>query len=404
MTTASRSGSEPVSVISGLPLDRQADRPFDPPAEQTRLREREPLVRMDFPDGHRGWLATDHATVRAVLADARFSSRSSLQHSPFEGIAPLELPPGTFIRYDPPEHTRFRKLLTGKFTVRRMRLLTERIEEFSAERLDALERRGGPVDLVTEFARPIPEMVICELLGVPRADHDRFRTLAAAKPGAPAKEVIQERLARFTDIGTYIRHLVVSKRERRTDDLLSDLTESDLTEDELAGVGGLLLVAGLDTTANMLALGTLALLRNPEQLALLRADPDLIDGAIEELLRYLSIAHTIGRAALADVEIAGKVIRAGETVLLSVQAADRDSTRFADPDTLDIRRNPVGHLAFGHGVHQCLGQQLARTEMRVAFPALLSRFPGLRLAVAPERIGFHGPFEIGGVRELPVTW
>ncbi|MEG8178386.1 cytochrome P450 [Nocardia terpenica] len=398
--------TESLPIITELPLERPADRPFDPPAELRALREREPLTRMDFPDGHRGWLATGHAVVRAVLADPRFSNRTDVLHSPIKGApAPGPTPPGTFLRYDPPEHTRFRNLLVGRFTVRRMRMLTERVEELTAGCLDAMARHGGPVDLVDAFARPIPELVICELLGVPTADHDRFRRLAAS-PGheATAREILDEASDVFDDIMDYIRHLVAAKRANPTDDMLSELTANDLTEDELVGVGSMLFAAGGETTANMLALGTCALLRNPDQLAALRADPDLTDRAIEELLRYLTIAHITTRTATEDVELAGHTIESGATVVLSLSAADRDERRFDDPDTLDVERNAVGHLAFGYGVHQCLGQQLARVEMRVAFPALLSRFPGLRLAVPPEEVPMRNALDIAGVRRLPVIW
>jgi len=391
--------------MTELPLDRPAGCPFDPPAELATLRERDSLTRLEFPDGHLGWLATGHATVRAILADPRFSSRPEYLRRPVvNSAAATTTRPGMFLRFDPPEHTRYRTLLTARFTARRMRQLAERIEGFTAGCLDAMERHGGPVDLVTAFARPIPERVICELLGVPVVDHDEFGRLTEAKPDATSKEFRDERLDALGTILDYLRRLVAAKRANPTDDLLSELTATGLTEDELVGACSLLLAAGLDTTANMLALGTYALLRNPDQLALLRGDPELGDRAVEELMRYLSIAHTVVRGALEDVEVAGHTIRAGESVALSIAAGNRDPERFDDPDTLDLRRTAVGHLAFGHGVHQCLGQQLARVEMRVAYPALLTRFPGLRLAVAPEDVPMRSAFEIVGVRTLPVTW
>ncbi|QIS22600.1 cytochrome P450 [Nocardia terpenica] len=398
--------TESLSPAIELPVERPPGRPFDPAAGLAAIREREPLTRLKFPGGHVGWLATGHAVVRAVLADPRFSSRSEYVRSPVVELdTTRSVPAGMFLRYDPPQHTRFRNMLTGRFTVRRMRLLTERIEGFTAECLDAMERQGGPVDLVTAFARPIPELVICDLLGVPVADHDQFSRLAAAStPDVSPEELVNNRIDAFDSVLDYIRHLVAAKRANPTDDMLSELAATDLTEDELVGVGGLLLAAGLDTTANMLALGTFALLCNPEQLALLRADPDLTDRAVEELLRYLSIAHTAVRGALEDVELAGHTIKAGESVALSITAGNRDPERFDDPDTLDVERNAVGHLAFGHGVHQCLGQQLARVEMRVGYRALLARFPGLRLAVPADEVPLRGAIDIGGVRSLPVTW
>jgi len=392
-------------TITSLPVTKPARCPFDPPEELGRLRAQGGLTRMVYPDGHVGWLVTSHALARAVAADTRFSSRYELMHIPFPDTGITEIPQATvgdLTGIDPPEHTRYRKLLAGKFTVRRMRLLTERVEQITAEHLDAMAEQGPPVDLVPAFAHPIPAMTICELLGVPYADREFFNRQVAAM--STANLSLEEQGTAYVALQEYIGGLVVAKRADPTDDLLSDLTTTDLTNAELAGVGSFLLGAGLDTTANMLGLGTFALLRNPEQLAALRADPGIAEQAVEELLRYLSIAHTGVRAAVADVELGGQLIRAGETVTVSVQAANRDPARFTDPDTLDLQRRAAGHLSFGHGIHQCLGQQLARVEMRVAFPALVTRFPTLRLAVPPEEVPMRHTINIDGVYGLPVTW
>ncbi|MFG2830818.1 cytochrome P450 [Streptomyces sp. NPDC048434] len=395
----------PPSAPVKLPTARPAGCPFDPPGELAELRKQRPLTRMRFPDGHVGWLATGYSAVRAIHADPRFSSRYELMHYPFEGGYTGELPPapvGDLTGLDAPEHTRYRRLLMGKFTVRRMRLLTARIEEITTEHLDAMERQGPTVDLVEAYAKPIPALLICELLGVPYAGREVFQrhTATVMTQSATQDDVV----AAMTALRNILAELVSAKRAEPTDDLLSDLTTTDLTEDELAGIGGFLLAAGLDTTANMLAHGAFALLRHPDQLAALRTDPGLADQAVEELLRYLSIAHTGARSALEDVELDGQLIRAGETVTLSIEAANRDPERFPDPDTLDLHRRATGHLAFGHGIHQCLGQQLARVEMRVAFPALFTRFPTLRLAVPPEEVPLRDGMNIYGVRRLPVTW
>lgn len=394
-----------------LPMERPPGCPFDPPSQLTRLREERPLSRLSYPDGHVGWLATSYPLVRAVLADPRFSSRYELMHFPFPfpgtgtGITGA-LPPATvgdLSGIDPPGHTRLRRLLTGKFTVRRMRQLTSRMEEITAERLDVMERRGSPVDLVEAYARPVPALMICELLGVPYADRDFFRDHATRLSGL--ESTVEDQLAAVTAIRDYLTELVRAKRVQPSDDLLSDLVAGgELTESELSGVGGFLLGAGLDTTASMLAHGTFALLNDPGQLAALRGDPGLADQAVEELLRYLSIVHTSARAALEDVELDGQLIRARETVTLSAQAANRDPDRYPDPDRLDVRRQAAGHVAFGHGVHQCLGQQLARVEMRVAYPALFARFPTLRLAVPAEEVPLRTDRDVYGVHRLPVTW
>ncbi|WP_405166151.1 cytochrome P450 [Nocardia sp. NBC_01499] len=401
--------TEPLTTVVALPTTRPAGCPFDPPVELARIRERNPLTRMVFPDGHHGWLATGHATVRAILADPRFSARSELLHSALADLGPMPpAPPGDFLSLDAPEHTRYRKLLSGKFTVRRMRLLTERVARISTDHLDAMARAGGPVDLLTSFAYPVPALMICALLGVPEPDRDRFQRLVTSLVATlndldlPPEERLEQCLIAFEEAQEYMRDLVAAKRTEPTDDLLSDLTDTDLADAELAGVGVLLLIGGFETTANMVALSTFALLTHPEQLTALRADPDR---AVDELMRYLSVVHTMTRSALADVELAGQLIKAGETVALSLQAANRDPAEFDHPNTLDLCRNALGHLGFGHGVHQCLGQQLARIELRTTLPALLTRFPTLRLAVPPDGIRMR-PDGIGvhGVQQLPVTW
>ncbi|WIX80483.1 cytochrome P450 [Amycolatopsis carbonis] len=392
--------------LSELPTDRPAGCPFDPPTELGPIRERHPVVRLTYPDGHEGWLVTGYAQVRGVLADQRFSSRYELAHYPMPGLEGIEVPaaaPGDLTGVDDPEHSRYRKLLTGRFTVRRMRQLTERVEQVTAEHLDAMARQGPVVDLVQAFAHPVPAVMICELLGVPYADRDSFQGHAAAVSDVDAAP--EERFAAYGKLQEYVGRLVPAKRAEPTDDILSELTTSDLTDEELAGLATFLLGAGLDTTANMLALGTFALLQHPEQLDALRADPELADNAVEELLRYLSITHTGVRAALEDVELDGQLIKAGESVTLSVQAGNRDPRRFAEPDKLDLSRGAPGHLTFGHGIHQCLGQQLARVELRVALPALVRRLPTLRLALAAEDVALRpGHQNIYGVQRLPVTW
>jgi cytochrome P450 len=389
-----------------LPMER--DHPFDPPAELRRLRAGKPVNRLAFPDGHLGWLVTGHATGRAVLSDPRFSARQELRHFPVRLPLVSDQPgparPGWFVRMDPPEHTRLRRLLTGQFTVRRMSGLTPRIAEIADELLDAMHRQGPPADLVRDYALPLPSLVICELLGVPYAERDRFQRQAATmlRIGTDREAV----LAAIADLGEFLYRLVLAKRAAPTDDLLGGLAAGgELTDEELTGVAMLLLIAGHETTANMLALGVYALLRNPEQLAALRANPVLVDGAVEELLRYLSIIHTgLTRTALEDATIEGEQITAGETVVISVAEANRDAGHFAAPDSLDITRAETGHLAFGHGIHQCLGQQLARTEMRVGYATLLQRFPGLRLAVPPQEVSLRSDMAIYGVHRLPVAW
>lgn len=389
-------------VVEHLPTAQPT--PFDPPEELARLRFERPLSPLAFPDGHSGWLVTSRALVRAVLADNRFSVRQELAHDPLHGGTAPPAPQAAFTNLDPPDHTRYRSLLTGQFTVRRMRALTARIQEITADCLDAMEQAGPPADLVTAFARPVPALVICELLGVPYTDRERFMRDAMIATGTVSGAEV---MTAFAALQAYLHELVLAKRAHPTDDLLSGLVlaaGSELTDGELATIGAVLLGAGLDTTANMLALGTFALLQHPAQLAALRADPGLAEPAVEELLRYLSIIPLTLRVALEDVALGGEVIRAGETFVLSLAAANRDPAQFDDPDDLDVTRREGGQVAFGHGIHQCLGQQLARVEMRAALPALLARFPGLRLAVAADEVPLRGERQIGGVQQLPVTW
>ncbi|MFD8970990.1 MULTISPECIES: cytochrome P450 [Streptomyces] len=393
--------SESLHTVTTLPAERRPGCPFDPPAELIEAREHGPISRYTHPGGKPGWMITGYDLVRSVLADSRFSARKDLLN-----VVDFELPPappGEFLLMDEPQHGRYRKPLVGKFTARRMRLLTERVEQITADCLDAMEQAGPTADLVTAFAKPIPTIIICELLGVPYEDRDSFQEQIDTFMGGATSD--EELIAAYTATQEYLARLVAAKRAKPTDDVLSELTDSDLTDEELKGISLILLAAGFDTTANMLSLGTFALLRNPEQLAALRADPTLVDQAVEELLRYLTVAKSFMRTALEDVEVGGQIVEAGTTVVLSYNTANRDPERYPDPHALDLGREAGGHLAFGHGIHLCLGAQLARVEMRVAFTALVSRFPTLRLAVPAEEVALRPEAaDIYGVKSLPVTW
>jgi cytochrome P450 len=393
-------------------LPRERGSLFDPPPDYRDLQVSDPVSPLVFPDGRSGWLVTRYDDVRALFADGRFSSRRSFAMNPVrqtpEELRPyMEPEPGQFIGLDPPEHTRYRRLLTGQFTVRRMRALEPRITEIVDQHLQAMREAGPPCDLVGSFALPVPSLVICELLGVPYGDRALFqqltRTMLSFATEGP--ELLQAR----KELRAYILELVQSKRAEPDEHLLSALVHHDgedrLDDEELINIGLLLLVAGHETTANMLGLGTLALLRHPAEMERLRTDPGLIDTAVEELLRYLTIIQFgLVRVATEDVTLHGRSIRAGEPVVLSVPAANRDPAHFPDPDRLDLGREPTGHLAFGHGVHQCLGQQLARVEMRTGFSHLLAALPGLRLAVPVEQVRMRDDMFIYGVKELPVSW
>ncbi|MGP8300744.1 cytochrome P450 [Streptomyces inhibens] len=382
--------------------------PFDPPEEYRTLREQAPVAPMTLPDGATGWLVTRYEDVRAVLSDPRFSAKRTPPGtaSPEMNDAPAPPPPpGMFILMDAPEHTRFRRLLTGQFTVRRMRQLAPAVEKIVAEQLEAMASAEGPVDLVQAFALPVPSLVICELLGVPYADREEFQRNSATFLRLDASP--EESQQAQTAMRGYIHQLVLAKRENPTDDILGELVRSgELTDEELAGVGVLLLIAGHETTANMIALSTMCLLRDPEQLGALRADPSLMDGMVEELLRYLTVIQFgLRRTALEDVELHGHQIKEGSLVVASLASGNRDAAHFTDdPERLDAGRPFSPHLAFGHGIHQCLGQQLARVEMKAALSGLLDRFPTLRLAVPVEQVPMRDNMLVYGVHELPVTW
>ena len=397
-------------MLHGLPMERDVT-PFDPPSQITSLRSTRPVSPMLFPDGHEGWLVTGYDAVRQALADLRFSSRQDLGvlHVPYptpgmpEQTEPSPQEPGLFISMDPPDHTRLRRKLTGAFTVKRMKALEEGIVEITERQLDALAELTPPVDLVREFALPVPSLVICEILGVPYADRESFQHNSSRFMERDID--LQDKIAVYVALSTYLSELVTAKRADPGDDLLSDLArDEDLSIPELTGMAFLLLLAGHETTANMLALGTFALLEHPEQKEALRSAPELIPDAVEELLRYLTVADVFFRYAAEDVEFFGETIRKGSTVVLSLLAGDHDPARYENPDTLDVHRNARGHLAFGHGVHQCLGQQLARIEMRAGFEGLLRRFPSLELAVEPSEVKLRTDMNIYGVHALPVTW
>ncbi|RLK58317.1 cytochrome P450 [Actinokineospora cianjurensis] len=410
---------QPRSIrLLGLPLElteRPAGCPFSPATKLTALSATGPVHRVVGDDGEDIWVVTGHAQARALLSDPRFSSdltRSTVAMNRLpEQIREQFLSPrnraGNFLGMDAPQHTRYRKLLTGQFTVRRMRQLEPRITQIVTEHLDALIAAGPSADLVPAFALPLPSLVISELLGVDYADRGTFqqRTAKLLNLDTPLDEVVEQAEA----LREFMRALVAAKRATPTDDLLSGLVHADqdtpLTDDELVGMANLLLIAGHETTANMLALGTFALLEHPDQLAVLRDDPALVGTAVEELLRYLTILHLgIRRTPLVDVELAGHHIRAGDNVVISAQMANLDEEHYEHPDTLDLTRPRGPHLAFGHGIHQCLGQQLARVEMTVGFTELLRRLPGLRLAVPADEVPLRDNMAIYGVHALPVTW
>ncbi|MEU7477031.1 cytochrome P450 [Lentzea sp. NPDC042327] len=413
MTTAERQRTAQELIRPQLPaeLTRRGRCPFDPAKGLLELSGQGPVHRVEH-GGEAVWVVTGHDEARAVLADPRMSAdrfgnprvRARMSPELFNEIFPPERRAGSFISMDAPEHTRYRRMLTGQFTVRRMRQLEPRVHEIVTQQLDAMVAAGPPSDLVHDFALPVPSLVICELLGVDYGDRDEFQRTTSKLLSLTT--TIDEQIKVGTELRRFMQGLVRAKRAKPTDDLLSGLvTETDLTEDELVGIANLLLIAGHETTANMLALGTFALLEHPEQLELLRARPELTENAVEELLRYLSIiAFGVPRFAKEESEVGGVTIPAGETVLVAVPAVNRSPEQYEDPHELRVDRPRGHHLAFGHGIHQCLGQQLARVEMVVGFTELLRRLPGLRLAVPATEVPLRTDMAIYGVHALPVSW
>ncbi|MFE9552122.1 cytochrome P450 [Streptomyces sp. NPDC006692] len=382
--------------------------PYHPPTAYQPLREERPLARVRLFDGRGVWMVTGHAEARALLADPRLSSNRESDAFPspsarFSGISRRRT---ALLGVDDPEHATQRRMLIPSFTLKRTASLRPRIQRTVDRLLDEMIEQGPPADLVNAFALPVPSMVICALLGVPYEDHEFFE--------GQSRKLLRGPEARDTEaardaLEDYFRKLIDRKQKDRGDGLLDELIEQRLNEgtldrQELVEFCTILLVAGHETTANMISLGTFTLLEHPEQLAELRSESALMPAAVEELLRFLSIADGMLRLALEDIEIGGRTIRAGEGVVFSTSLINRDESAYEDPDLLDWHRSSRHHVAFGFGIHQCLGQNLARAEMEIALRSLFDRLPHLRLAVPADRIPFKPGDTIQGMIELPVAW
>jgi cytochrome P450 len=386
-----------------------ADYFADPYSVHARLRAQRPVTPVILPGGPGAWLITGYAEARAALADPRLSKHMPGWHpEPDSIIAALDL---HMLNSDPPDHERLRKLVNKAFTARRVERLRPRITAITAGLLEDMSPHSGQrdeaeVDLLASFAFPLPITVICELLGIPVGDRDDFRKWSATiVSNAAAPEVFQ---AHATEMARYFMALLAAKRREPADDLLSALVaardeEDSLSENELVSMTFLLLVAGHETTVNLIASGVLALLLNPAEMARLRAESALITGAVEELLRFVSpVNHTTFRCAAEPVEIGGVRISRGDPVLIALSGANRDPMRFGDPGRLDLGRDSAGHLAFGHGIHYCLGAPLARLEAEIAISALLSRFGSISLAVPAASLRWRPSTLIHGLESLPV--
>ncbi|WKX68810.1 cytochrome P450 [Streptomyces sp. XD-27] len=402
-STATPGTPEPIDTTTLIP---------DPYAALARLRDAGPVHRIRYPDGQTAWLVTRYDDVRQALADPRLSLDK--RHALPGNYRGFSLPPAldaNLLNMDPPDHTRVRRMVVKAFTPGRVERMREPIRRIADALLDAVEADGG-TDLLTHYATPLPITVICDLLGVPQDNRPDFRAWTDAMitpdPQRPeqAKEAVGHMLRFYTG-------LIASKRAEPGDDLLSDLIavrdDEDggdrLSEDELTSLAFLILFAGYENTVHLIANSLLALLDQPEALDKLRAQPELIGPAVEEFLRYDGPAPlAIRRFPLADMEIGGVAVPAGETVLLSLAAANRDPAHFNEPDRLDIHRSHSGHLALGHGIHYCLGASLARLETEIALSALLKRFPRLRLGVPREELRHRPSIRARGLISLPVSW
>lgn len=403
-----------VENLPTMPVERQ--HPLDPPLEYHQLREEQPITRVRFPSGRVGWLATRFEEGSQVFADPRMSAMRPRHDVLPEDVEETNRPGDeavdpTFVFMDEPDHGKYRRLLSGRFTPKAVQTtLQPYIDKIVTEHLDAIGKAGKPVDLIEHLALPIPSLVICEMLGVPYADRDSFHhatetLMDVSKPRA-------ERYEGHHWLRAYMTELVAAKRaDPDAEGLLAELIRTQqaegafLTDRDVISIGVILLFAGHDTTMAMIGLSALTLLTHPEQRRNLVEHPEKAGLAVEELLRYLTIVQFgLGRIAREDAEIGGAHIAKGDLVVVAMPAANRDPRVFANPDQPDFDRKITRHLAFGFGVHQCLGQNVARAELKTILPALFTRFPGLRLATPLDEVEMDVHATNYGVRKMLVTW
>jgi cytochrome P450 len=388
---------------------------FDPPPELMRISAEEPLRQVRLINGETGWLASDYETSRAVLTDRRFSNRRIYGRQPYGslerwmevGRAEEEAGEAPFVNeVDPPDHTRRRRAMMSHLTAPRLQERRERFQKIIDGALDAMEEAGPPADFMELLAFPVPALVICDLFAIAEEDRHTFVDLSnlIRDPAFATEEIgpANEQLFAYTE------ELIADRRRNLGDDILSamilggDMTDEELVKDVIG-----VFEAGHETTSAQLGFTLLALLTRRERWDALKADPSTIDSLVEESLRYLTVADmiTTERLALEDIELGGATIKEGETVVISVFGPNRDPKRFPDPDEFDPCRNARGHLAFGWGIHMCLGQHVARLEVKLAFTSLPQRFPDLELAIDPgELTWLTDDHQVAGPTTLPVKW
>jgi len=382
--------------------------PYQPPTSYDTLRADGPLTRATLYDSTPTWIVTSHTLARTLLTDPRLSVDRTRPGFPgtsarFRAVSDRVL---AVVGTDEPLHRVQRRMLIPDFTLRKAEALRPAIQKIVDERIDALLAQGPPADLVPTFALPVPSTVICALLGVPYDDHDFFEERTRQLLRGTVEEKVREARRQLRE---YLGGLIDHKRTGPPGDGVLDMfvhrmADGELDRDGAVDMALVLLVAGHETTANMISLGTFTLLNHPERLAELRADPALMPAAVEELMRMLSIVDGLLRLALEDIDVDGTTIKAGEGVIFATSLLNRDTTAYDDPDALDFHRPTRHHVAFGFGIHQCLGQNLARAELEIALGTLFERLPGLRLAAPAETIPFKPGDTIQGMLELPVTW
>ncbi|MCT2584525.1 cytochrome P450 [Actinophytocola sp. S1-96] len=383
--------------------------PFEGDASTT---EPGPMTRVTLHGGQEVWAASRHADVRAVLTDPAFSADRANPNFPFLGTRRVQQDNGlkpALLTMDPPEHGPARRMVLGEFTVKRLAALGPRIQQIVDDHVDAmLASQDRTADLVPALALPVPSLVICELLGVPYTDHDFFQS--RSRTLISRLSTPEQVKAAADDLREYMDKLVTEKEAAPTDDLVGRQIVKRRAEgvedhDALVSLAVLLLIAGHETTANMISLGALALLRHPDQLAELRADPTKTLGAVDELLREFTITEFVtSRVAVRDTVVGGVAVKAGEGVLTLGNAANHDPDVFENPHQLDIHRGGRNHIAFGYGAHQCIGQNLARVELRIVFDTLFRRVPTLRVTVPVSELSFKDDAAVYGLHSLPVGW
>lgn len=399
-------------AVPDFPMPRAAGCPFAPPPDMMKLHAEKPVSKVRLWDGSVHWLVTRYDDQRALYGDQRLSVDTSRPGFPFSNEAfrnSVTQAPPSFLNMDDPDHARIRRMVTGAFTIRRIEALRPAIQKMTDDLIDAMLAGPKPVDLVEAFSLALPSLVICALLGVPYEDHEFFQENSSVGLRRDAKRE-DVRAATMAQLA-YLQEQLDAKVTNPGEDLLSDIAArmdaGDLTRSEASMLGVLLLGAGHETSANMIALGVVALLEHPDQLAIVRDtdDPKVLADAADELLRYLTIVH-MGqrRLALEDIEVGGQAIRAGEGIIIPGATGNWEADHFPEPERLDVTRDARRHMAFGFGIHQCLGQPLARLELQIAYRTLFRRIPTLRLAAELEKLPFKDDGLVYGVYELPVTW